>query len=68
MNKIWVGAFMGEPTSNAAATQPLPTAMVAATAALVAVTIAIALGSGPIYAFAERAAETLLPVAGSAAP
>lgn len=68
MNKIWAGAFMGEPTANAEATHPLPTAMVFATGVLVVVSIGIALGAGPIYAFAERAAETLLPVAGSAGP
>ena len=60
MNKIWVGAFMGEPTRNAEATEPLPSAMVAVTAVLVVVSIGIALGAGPIQAYAERAAETML--------
>jgi hypothetical protein len=64
MNKIWAGAFMGEPTANAEATDRLPRGMVLATTALVALTIVIALGAGPIQGFAERAAETLLPAAG----
>ena len=62
MNKIWVGAFMGEPTPNAVASERLPLAMVAVTCALVVVSIGIALGAGPIQAYAMRAAETMLPV------
>ena len=60
MNKIWAGAFLGEPTKNAAADDRLPVAMVGATGALVAASIVIALAAGPVYGFAQRAAESLL--------
>ncbi len=60
MNKIWVGAFMGEPTLNAEPTDRLPVAMVAATTTLVLVSIGIALFAGPIQEYAQRAAETML--------
>ncbi len=65
MNKIWVGAFLGEPSENAVVHDRLPVAMVLATTSLVVASIGIAVGAGPIQGFAERAAETLLPVAGA---
>lgn len=68
MNKIWAGAFLGEPTPNAIVgnRDPLPVTMVVATGALVAASIVIALTAGPIYGFAERAAESLLTAGGPA--
>jgi multicomponent Na+:H+ antiporter subunit D len=60
MNKIWAGAFLGEPTPNATSDGRLPLAMVGTTAALVVASIAIALAGGPIHDYATRAAETLL--------
>ncbi|HEX4902977.1 MAG TPA: proton-conducting transporter membrane subunit [Acidimicrobiales bacterium] len=65
MNKIWSGAFLGEPTPNAEADGPLPIPMVATTVALVVTSIAIAFASGPIHDYATRAAETLLAGGGS---
>jgi len=65
MNKIWAGAFLGEPTPNAVADGRLPIAMVATTVALVATSVGIALASGPIHAYATRAAETLLAAGGA---
>jgi multicomponent Na+:H+ antiporter subunit D len=60
MNKIWAGAFLGEPTANAVVEDRLPIGMVASTAALVAASIVFAFAAGPIYGYVERAAETLL--------
>ncbi|MGY1659719.1 Na+/H+ antiporter subunit D [Geodermatophilus sp. SYSU D00705] len=42
------------------ALRPLPTTMVAATAALAAVTVALTFLAGPLYGIADRAAEDLL--------
>jgi multicomponent Na+:H+ antiporter subunit D len=60
MNKIWSGAFLGEPTPNAVVEGRLPVAMVGATGALVVISIAMALAAGPVYGYAQRAAESLL--------
>ncbi|CAN5878963.1 Na+/H+ antiporter subunit D [soil metagenome] len=66
MTKIWAGAFWGDPAEAAAPPivggQPLrlPAPMVGATASLVALSLVIAVGSGPLYALSERAAADLL--------
>jgi len=66
MTKIWAGAFWGE--SHGDDGQELivegrlgtPRTMTLATASLAALSIAIAIASGPLYRFSERAAEDLL--------
>jgi len=65
MNKIWAGAFLGEPTRNAEADGRLPVAMLATTATLVVASLAIAVASGPIHAYATRAADVLLAAGGA---
>ncbi len=61
MNKIWGGAFGGEPqVARTGGPGSLPLAMLLPTAALVVVSLGIALAAGPIHAFAERAALDLL--------
>jgi multicomponent Na+:H+ antiporter subunit D len=68
MVKIWNGVFWGsaeEPTAQLAAVAPdaklaIPALMQAATVALVALTVAIAVFGGPIYDLSVRAAEDLL--------
>src|SRR5690606_7551686 len=59
MTKIWAGAFWGsaEPTQEH---EYLPAMMVAPTAALTALSLAVALFAGPLYALSERAANDLL--------
>jgi len=62
MAKIWAGAFWGDPeegTDDRTGT-PLRPAMVAATAVLVVVSLAVAVAAGPLASFAERAAADLL--------
>ena len=74
MSKIWVGAFWG-PTAAVAAPRPAgaatnerawrwPAPMVAATIAMVAVGLALAVFAGPAYALCERAAAELGDVDG----
>ena len=58
MNKIWAGAFSGEPEGDSG--DPLPRAMVASTVALVALSIVAAVFAGPIQGYTARAAEHLL--------
>ena len=61
MTKIWNGAFWGEPTTGPAPNRNGTTmVMTTATAGLVLVTLAIAIGAGPLYALSERAATELL--------
>jgi multicomponent Na+:H+ antiporter subunit D len=60
MTKIWTGAFWGEPEPAADTQPPLPVGMLAPTAALVALSLAVALFAGPVYGFTERAAVDLL--------
>jgi multicomponent Na+:H+ antiporter subunit D len=63
MAKIWAGVFWGEPEDDrpaAPAAARLPRTMVASTAVLVVVGLAVAVGAGPLAAFAERAASDLL--------
>ncbi len=68
MVKIWNGVFWGtaeEPTAQLAAAAPdaklaIPALMQAATVALVALTVAIAVFGGPIYDLSVRAAEDLM--------
>ncbi len=70
MAKIWNGAFWGaldlpesdlsEATSRRAGTLALPRLMVAPTAVLTAVSLAVALFAGPLYRLSERAAVDLL--------
>jgi multicomponent Na+:H+ antiporter subunit D len=65
MVKIWNGIFWGppigitdQPTSDASRTQR--TAMLTATVACVAITLAVAFAAGPLYRISERAATELL--------
>ncbi len=58
MTKIWAGVFWGTP--NTTERRVTPRGMAAATAALVAVSIVIAIAAEPIVAYAERAADDLL--------
>jgi multicomponent Na+:H+ antiporter subunit D len=66
MVKIWTGVFWGEPDEEPVrAPQPAgraggPIAMVAATAALAAVSLAVVVAAGPLWEFSERAAADLL--------
>ncbi len=68
MVKIWNGVFWGAPEDSfprlAAGKAPLrlevPKVMTAATVALVAFTVAIALYAGPLYELSERAAASML--------
>lgn len=67
MTKIWGGVFWGTPEDAEDATAPTvapPRLMVAATAATVALSLAIAVAAGPIYDLAEQAAADLLDPAG----
>jgi multicomponent Na+:H+ antiporter subunit D len=59
MTKIWAGAFWGE-VAPAPPGRRLPVLMVAPTAALTALGLAVALFAGPVYALSERAAGDLL--------
>jgi multicomponent Na+:H+ antiporter subunit D len=68
MVKIWVGAFWGEPSDHRDASrvgilQSSPT-MSIATGIMVAFSIAIAIGAGPLYEFAGDAARQVLDVGG----
>ncbi len=63
MTKIWTAAFWGPPGPSPArsATEPLRAgAMVGATAALLAVTLLVAVLAGPLLDLADRAAVTLV--------
>jgi multicomponent Na+:H+ antiporter subunit D len=59
MTKIWAGAFWGE-VDPPRPGRPLPALMVAPTAALTALGLAVALFAGPLYGLSERAAGDLL--------
>jgi multicomponent Na+:H+ antiporter subunit D len=68
MVKIWVAAFWGEPSdhrdaSRAGILQSNPS-MSVATGMMVALSIAIAIGAGPLYEFAGDAARQVLDVGG----
>ncbi|MDH5423253.1 MAG: proton-conducting transporter membrane subunit [Acidimicrobiia bacterium] len=58
MSKIWSGVFWGRPDRSDA--PQLRRGMVAATGALVVVSIAVAVAGGPLFGYAERAATDLL--------
>jgi multicomponent Na+:H+ antiporter subunit D len=67
MVRIWIGVFWSPSETKATrlSEQHLPTGggpalMVAATAALVACSLAVAVAAGPIYSFSEGAARQLL--------
>jgi multicomponent Na+:H+ antiporter subunit D len=66
MTKIWSGSFWGEPEKEPERPPQDedrlggPPAMVGATAALVVLSVAIAVAAGPLYALAERTAEELM--------
>ena len=66
MTKIWGNVFWGEPVEAARAAgadvrpPQVPAAMYAATGALAAVSVAIAVFSGPLFELAERTAADLL--------
>jgi multicomponent Na+:H+ antiporter subunit D len=60
MTKIWAGAFWGDVQPLPAEVRPIPRAMVASTAALVALSLAVVVFAGPLYSLCERAAVDLL--------
>jgi multicomponent Na+:H+ antiporter subunit D len=60
MTKIWSGAFWGEVAPAVELQRRVPVSMLASTASLVLLSLAVALFAGPLYALAERAAEDLL--------
>ena len=64
MTKIWSGAFWGEPDPDLSAPGSLPALMVAPTAALAVVSVAIAVLAGPLYDLCARAAADLLHAQG----
>ena len=59
MMKIWAGAFWGE-TAPPTPGRRLPALMLGSTAALTAMSLAVALFAGPLYALTERAAGDLV--------
>jgi len=59
MTKIWAGAFWGEVEASDGGRR-LPVLMVAPTAVLTALGLAVALFAGPLYGLSERAADDLL--------
>jgi multicomponent Na+:H+ antiporter subunit D len=66
MTKIWTGAFWGEPRveadRQAAEVQAMggPPLMILATAAVAALSVAVAVAGGPLFELSQRAAEDLL--------
>ena len=62
MAKIWAGTFLGEPEGPPIFDEPRPTPRwtTAAAATLVAISLAIALGAGPLRSYVEEAATELL--------
>ena len=68
MTKIWSGAFWGTPEATDIADAPglaqdrlrLPPLMAGATAAVVAMTVAVVVGAGALYDVSERAGKDLL--------
>jgi multicomponent Na+:H+ antiporter subunit D len=67
MTKIWVGAFWGdvEPAASVGVGILRRHALMStATAFVVVLSLAIAVGAGPLYDFANKAAEQILDVAG----
>ena len=67
MTKIWVGAFWGDVEPVASSGRGIMRnhpVMSTATALVVLLSLAIALGAGPLYDFASKAAEQVLDVAG----
>lgn len=60
MTKIWNGAFWGTPTQTHQSSSEPTGLMTTATVGLVVVTLAIAVGAGPLYELSERAAAELL--------
>jgi multicomponent Na+:H+ antiporter subunit D len=60
MTKIWTGAFGGDVEPTRADQRRVPALMLAPTIGLTAVSLAIALAAGPVYAFTERTATELL--------
>ncbi|MFZ9623311.1 MAG: proton-conducting transporter membrane subunit [Ilumatobacteraceae bacterium] len=68
MVKIWVGAFWGEPSNDRDISQAnillASPSMSVATGMMVALSIAIAIGAGPLYEFAGDAARQVLDVGG----
>jgi multicomponent Na+:H+ antiporter subunit D len=66
MAKIWTGAFWGEPEGPPALDErrPTPRLSTAAAAALVATSLAIAAGAGPLHDYSQRTADDLLHAGG----
>jgi len=64
MTKIWVAAFWGEVAPDPAAGGILHNhrLMATGTSAMVAISLVIAFGAGPLYDFALRAAAQLVDV------
>ncbi|MDP8969993.1 MAG: Na+/H+ antiporter subunit D, partial [Actinomycetota bacterium] len=64
MSKIWTGVFWGDPGEidpDDEAQRSAPRPMVGATAVLVAASIVVGLGAGPLYDLCIEAAEQLTP-------
>jgi len=59
MLKIWRGAFWGDHDASAREARPVA-GLIAISATLAAVTVAIGLGAGPVFTLAEEAAASLL--------
>ncbi|HVL93375.1 MAG TPA: Na+/H+ antiporter subunit D [Acidimicrobiales bacterium] len=63
MTKIWANTFWGpshDPGGKPILTAPRRALMVGSTAGLVVLSLAIAVGSGPVYRFSDRAAHDLI--------
>jgi multicomponent Na+:H+ antiporter subunit D len=65
MTKIWAGTFWGSPTDEPSTIVPSgrlrpPPLMLGATVAVIALTVAIALGAEPLYELSLRAGEQLV--------
>jgi len=59
MTKIWAGAFWGRPHTSADEQRPVPILMIVPTAALTVLSLAIAIGAGPLLDLSTRAAADL---------
>lgn len=60
MAKIWSGSFWGEPPEGERMPMRIHPAMAAATGVLVAVTLAITIGAGPLFRWSDRAAVEMM--------
>jgi multicomponent Na+:H+ antiporter subunit D len=60
MTKIWSGAFWGRVEPAVGVQQRVPLSMLAPTAVLVVLSLALVVFAGPLYGISERAAADLL--------